>query len=53
MWSAGGSEEEDDREWYRQEVGEEPDPGEVSCDCHMRSGDPALSLRHTGSRWGA
>ena len=25
----GGSEEEDDREWFRQEVGEEPDPGEV------------------------
>lgn len=24
----GGSEDDDDMEWYRQEVGQEPDPGE-------------------------
>ena len=27
--SSGSDGEDDDREWYRQEVGEEPDPGEV------------------------
>ncbi len=41
----GGSDEDDDVEWYRQEVGEEPDPGEwagsgvgvfICCDCNCR-----------------
>ena len=25
---------DDDAEWYREEVGEEPEPGR-SCDCHV------------------